>query len=128
MQILLDTHTFLWFVVGDSKLSPLARTLIQEPTNQRFMSVASAWEIAIKMNRGKLNIGASFDQLIPHQLDDNDIVLLPIYAEHLSQVTILPLHHRDPFDRLMIAQSIVENMPIVSKDSAFDAYGVRRLW
>ena len=128
MQILLDTHAFLWFVAGSSKLSPLARRLIQEPTTQRFMSVVSAWEIAIKMNRGKLKVGSSFDQLIPHQLDDNDIVLLPIYVEHLSQVTILPLHHRDPFDRLMIAQSIVENMPIVSKDSAFDAYGVRRLW
>jgi len=119
MQILLDTHAFLWFVAGSSKLSPLARRLIQEPTNQRFMIVVSAWEIAIKMNRGKLKVGSSFDQLIPHQLHDNDIVLLPIYVEHLSQVTILPLHHRDPFDRLMIAQSIVENIPIISKDSAF---------
>jgi PIN domain nuclease of toxin-antitoxin system len=128
MQILLDTHAFLWFVAGSSKLSPLARRLIEEPTNQRFMSVVSAWEIAIKMNRGKLKVGSSFDQLIPHQLHENDIVLLPIYAEHLSQVTILPLHHRDPFDRLMIAQSIVENIPIISKDSAFDAYRVKRLW
>ena len=90
--------------------------------------MASAWEIAIKMNLGKLNISATFDQLIPYQLRGNNIKLLPIQIRHLSQVAALPLHHRDPFDRLMIAQSMVENLPIISRDSAFDAYGITRIW
>jgi PIN domain nuclease of toxin-antitoxin system len=91
-------------------------------------SAATAWEIALKMSLGKLNMAATFDQLFPAQLQVNDMTLLPIEVTHLVQVATLPWSHRDPFDRLHIAQSIVENTPILSRDPAFDRYTIERLW
>jgi PIN domain nuclease of toxin-antitoxin system len=128
MNLLLDTHTFLWFIMGSPHLSANTRALIEDLANERFLSVASLWEIAIKLNIGRLALTAPFDVLIPQQLSLNSIELLNIKIDHAAVVATLPLHHRDPFDRLLIAQAMVEKMPIVSIDKAFDAYPVTRLW
>lgn len=128
MKLLLDTHVFLWFIMGSSHLSADARALIEDESNRKFISVASLWEIAIKSSIGKLSLSAPFDQLIPQQLSSNGFELLPIEIAHLAAVATLPFHHRDPFDRLLIAQAVTEKMPVVSSDSAFDAYtNVNRL-
>jgi PIN domain nuclease of toxin-antitoxin system len=128
MKLLLDTHAFLWFIMGSSNMSPSARALIEDEASERFLSVASLWEIAIKLSIGKLTLSAPFDVLIPQQLGLNGIELLGIAIDHVTVVSTLPSHHRDPFDRLLIAQAIVESMPIISIDTAFDMYAVKRLW
>lgn len=125
---LLDTHAFLWFINGDSQLSVKARELIEDLSDPAVLSVASLWEIAIKVSSGKLSLVEPFDILIPQQMLLNRIRALDISLPHLTEVVQLPFHHRDPFDRLLIAQAIVERIPIVSRDTAFDAYGIRRLW
>lgn len=128
MKLLLDTHTLIWFIMGDTKLPVPLRTLLETVENQRLISVASLWEIAIKMSLGKLDMGAPFAALIPGQLLANQIEILPIAVAHLHQVATLPFHHRDPFDRLLIAQSQVEQLPILSRDPTFDEYNIQRLW
>jgi PIN domain nuclease of toxin-antitoxin system len=128
MNLLLDTHAFLWFVMGSDNLSSKARALIEDPANENFLSIASLWEMAIKFSLGKLVLSASFDDLIPEQLNLNGIRLLDISVDHVSLVARLPFHHRDPFDRLLVAQAITEKMPVVSIDAAFDNYGIARLW
>jgi PIN domain nuclease of toxin-antitoxin system len=128
MKLLLDTHAFLWFVMGSANLSGRARALIEDPSNEGLLSIASLWEMAIKVSLGKLTLSASFDDLIPEQLNSNGFGLLNIRIAHVSLVATLPFHHRDPFDRLLIAQGLTEKIPVVSIDSAFDAYGITRLW
>lgn len=128
MRLLLDTHTLIWFITDDAKLSPTALQLIEDGNNTASVSIASLWEIAIKMRLGKLLAGANFDSLFPSQLTSNAIDLMPIELAHVARVATLSLHHRDPFDRLLIAQALHENLPIISADAAFDDYGVRRLW
>ena len=128
MRLLLDTHAFLWFVIGDTRLSGKAQALIEDESNQRFFSVASLWEIAIKVSIGRLTLSAPFDDIFPSQLVKNGIDLLGITIAHTSALTSLPYHHRDPFDRLLIAQAISEQMQIASVDGAFDAYPIFRLW
>jgi PIN domain nuclease of toxin-antitoxin system len=128
MRLLLDTHAFLWFIMGSANLSVNARALIENPANERLLSIVSLWEIAIKTSLGKLTLSASFDELIPAQLKLNGIDLLNINVDHLSTLTTLPFHHRDPFDRLIIAQAIVEKPTVISLDGAFDTYGVTRHW
>jgi PIN domain nuclease of toxin-antitoxin system len=128
VRLLLDTHTFLWFVNGDAKLSAHARTLIEDMTNERLFSIASIWEMAIKVSTGRLSFTSPFDTFVAEQTERNRIDLLPITIAHTSQTIDLPYHHRDPFDRLLIAQAIVERMPLVSIDTAFDDYPITRLW
>jgi PIN domain nuclease of toxin-antitoxin system len=128
MRLLLDTHSFLWFIDGSENLSTTGRTLIEDASNQPFLSVAGLWEMAIKLSLGKLRLAQPFDLLIPQQMQLNGIEPLGIEMDHVATVAKLPFHHRDPFDRLLIAQAMVEQIPIVSADTAFDAYGVRRLW
>ena len=128
MRVLLDTHTFLWFITADPKLSSPAQQTLAAGSNQLLMSLASVWEIAIKVGTGRLPISASLDTFIPEQLRSNRIELLPIVMEHTFEVARLPLHHRDPFDRIIIAQAIREGMPLVSADEAFDAYPIHRIW
>ncbi len=128
MRLLLDTHACLWFLSGDARLNATARALIEDVNNERFLSMASLWEIAIKMGLGKLLAGQNFRTLFPALLTSNSIDLLPIKVAHVAQVATLPMHHRDPFDRLLVAQALTENLPLISADSAFDIYGVRRLW
>ena len=126
MKYLLDTHTLLWFLSGDGRLGNRARELVKDSSNERFFSVASLWEIAIKVD--KLALTKPFNQLFPEQLEFNGIKILNITVDSLTKLTVLPFHHRDPFDRLIIAQALVEELLIIGKDMVFDAYGVRREW
>ena len=128
MNLLLDTHTPLWFIAGSANLSASARGLIEYAANEKFVSAASVWEIAIKVSIGKPALSASFDVLFPHQLEINGFELLPVKIEHASVVAGLPFHHRDPFDRLLLAQAIKEEMTLVSADKNFDDYAINRLW
>ncbi len=128
MKYLLDTHRLLWFLSGDEQLSAPARQLIENESNEMFISVASLWEIAIKVSLRKLHLGQPFEKLFPFQLEQNSIEILDISLTHLSTLSRLPFHHRDPFDRLIIAQSFVENLPIIGVDGLFDAYSVQRQW
>ncbi len=128
MKLLLDTQAFLWFFIGDASLSPNARALIEDPSNEKFFSVASLWEIAIKVSIGKLILTVPFEEIFPRLLPDHGINLLSLAPAHLSIVANLPFHHRDPFDRVIIAQAMIEQMQIVSVDQAFDNYSVSRLW
>lgn len=126
MRLLIDTHIFIWYISNDSKLSTTARTLIDDENNEILLSIASIWEMAIKYSLGKLCLVIPFECLIPQQLDINAIELLHIDINHLVVVSTLPFHHKDPFDRLLIAQAIAEKLPIISADSAFDNYLIRR--
>jgi PIN domain nuclease of toxin-antitoxin system len=128
VNLLLDTHALLWFLAGDPRLSTTARMAIEDPGNTRFFSVASAWEIVIKTSLGKLTLAGPFHELIPVQLRANSIQLLPISPEHLNHLLTLPFHHRDPFDRMLIGQALVESATLVSADSTLDRYAVPRLW
>ena len=128
MRLLLDTHAFLWFVGGDERLSGKAKEAIADLENEVFLSVASLWEIAVKINIGKLKLPRSFGELIPEQLLQNEITVLRIELSHMTKYVDLPLHHRDPFDRLIVVQAQVEEMPVVSKDETFGSYDVDLLW
>jgi PIN domain nuclease of toxin-antitoxin system len=128
MRLLLDTHTFLWFINGDENLSQRSKILIQESDNEVFISIATLWEITIKTSLGKLELSQPFDLLIPRELTNNEFTQLPITIEHLIKLGSLPFHHRDPFDRLLIAQSLYEQMPLISKDGEFDDYELERIW
>ena len=128
MKYLLDTHTLIWFLQGDKKLSDKARRLIDSPRNSKFLSIVSLWEIAVKVSLGKLVLNKSFERLFPEQLHFNRIEILDITVDSLTKLMTLPFHHRDPFDRLIIAQALVEGIPIIGADAAFDAYGISREW
>lgn len=128
MKYLLDTHTLLWFLTGDKKLSAKARGLMENSRNAKFLSIVSLWEIAIKVSLGKLVLDKPFERLFPDQLHFNRIELLDITVDSLIKLATLPFHHRDPFDRLIIAQALVEGLPIIGADGAFDAYGISREW
>jgi PIN domain nuclease of toxin-antitoxin system len=127
MRVLLDTHVFLWFLTGDLRCSVWARSTVADPANDIFVSVASLWEIAIKSSLGKLTLAAPFDQLFPQQMAANSMQLLPIGLEELGVVARLPFHHRDPFDRLLVTQASVHDLPLLSADQRLDAYRVTRL-
>ena len=126
MQLLLDTHILIWFINGDVQLTEDLRGNIKNLKNQCYVSIASIWEIAIKTRLGKLNLNISFD-ILKAILITNQIQLLPISFEHTQQLLSLPLHHTDPFDRLIIAQAVYENMVIVSKDAKFRLYDITLL-
>ena len=128
MRYLLDTHTLLWFISENKKLSDRAHRLILDSSSEIFLSIASLWEIAIKVNIGKLTLDEPFEQLFPKELHFHNLRILEITVDSLARLTALPVHHRDPFDRLIIAQALVEGLPIIGVDSAFDAYGVSREW
>ena len=127
MRLLLDTHTFLWFIDDSPQLSAHAKSILEADT-ELLLSTVSLWEIAIKISIGKLTLAQPYNVLIPEQLALNSIKELPISLAHLDVVSALPFAHRDPFDRLIIAQAITESLPIVSADSAFDFYPIKRLW
>ena len=128
MKLLLDTHTFLWFIGGNINLNSNAQKIIENRENQRFLSVASLWEMSIKVSIGKLNLALSFPDLVKREIYGNAIELLEILPTHLDVLAKLPFHHKDPFDRLIISQSIVERMAIVTKDKAFESYPVEVIW
>lgn len=128
MNIILDTHTFLWFIGGSNRLSSHARDIIEDTSNDRYLSVASLWEMAIKVSIGKLDIPLPFTRLVRQHVVGNSIDLLQIEPEHLDEQRRMPFHHRDPFDRLIIAQAITEEMDVVGRDEAFEAYPIRMVW
>lgn len=128
MIYLLDTHAFLWFINDDKALSRTAKVLIEDSQNVIYLSIASIWEIAIKVSLGKLEVPSPFNTFINEQLHENSITVLEIKVEHTGRIVELPLHHRDPFDRLIIAQALNDTLPIIGKDDIFDRYGVKRHW
>ena len=128
MKLLLETHTLLWFIGGSLNLSDTARNAIVDRNNQRFLSIASLWEMSIKVSIRKLKLAMSFTDLVKREVNGNAIELIGVLPEHLDALAKLPFHHKDPFDRLIIAQSLVENMPIITKDTAFLNYPVKLLW
>ena len=128
MNLILDTHTFLWFTNASPELSATARNLIEDAANDLFLSVASPWEIGIKVSTGKLTLGRPVNDFFERRMRETGVRLLPISLAHVARVAMLPFHHRDPFDRMLVAQSLTENMAIVSADAVLDAYGVTRLW
>ncbi|MCC6354458.1 MAG: type II toxin-antitoxin system VapC family toxin [Verrucomicrobiae bacterium] len=127
MRVVLDTHAWLWFLQGDPAGNP-ARRWIEDPAGECWVSAASIWEAAIKVSLGKLRLPYSLSEDLPGLMEENGFVELPVRASHAAQLEGMPFHHRDPFDRLLVAQCLAESLPIVSADRAFEAYGVRRLW
>jgi PIN domain nuclease of toxin-antitoxin system len=123
MKYLIDTHIFIWFVENSPNLPPNIKNLIEDETSEIFISIVSLWEISIKMSIGKLNISTTYVDVID-VLNDNLIEILPITFAHTLENTQLPFHHRDPFDRIIAAQAIVENIDFISADAAFDNYFV----
>ena len=128
MNLLLDTHTVLWFGRASPQLSAEALRLIQDPENDLFLSIASPWEVGIKISTGKLVLGESVDAFFDEQIRLLSLHLLPVSLAHVARISTLPFHHRDPFDRMLVAQSLIENMAIVSADAVLDTYSVIRLW
>lgn len=128
MNLLLDTCTFLWYVTDDDSLSVTAGLLIADPNNTSYVSVATIWEMAIKSRTGKLEIPSPFAQFIDTALLSNSFRIRNINISRLKRVALLPLIHRDPFDRLLIAQSLAEDLPIITNDTVFDACQVQRVW
>ena len=128
MRLLLDTHTVLWFVLNDPQLSRPADALITDPTNEVLISPATYWEMAIKVAKKKLDLLAPYDDFMKRGIEGNNFTILPIETKHTSVLTTMPMHHKDPFDRLIVSQALVERIPVVSVDLEFDAYGVNRLW
>ena len=128
MRLLLDTHAFLWWVNDSKDLSGRARSAIANQKNECFFSMASAWEIAIKVSIGKLELPYTVERFLPEHLATNAIRELPIEIRHVARAGGLPFHHRDPFDRVIAAQALVEKLAIVSADPIFEKYGVKRVW
>lgn len=128
MKCLLDTHAFLWAVNDSALLSRLAHDAIEDGENELFLSVASLWEIAIKLSIGKLRLEMPFLDLAIHEPEVHGVELLQISTRHLDAVSRFPFYHRDPFDRLLVAQCHVEDFALISHDEALDRYGIDRLW
>ncbi len=128
MRILLDTCTFLWMVAREEALSPRARALLLDAESDLVLSAASSWEIAIKVRIGKLELARPPTRFVAEHMEASQIEPLPVEHAHALATAELPAHHGDPFDRLLVAQARLEKLPILSPDTAFDAYGVERLW
>jgi len=127
MKLLLDTHAFLWFLGGDSLLSNKAKTLIKNPKNEKYISIAAFWEIAIKQSLGKLTLGVSFAELKSETIK-NGFQILPITFNDTLRLTTLPFHHRDPFDRIIISQAMENDLTLLSCDSNFNLYDLKLVW
>ena len=127
MRLLLDTHTFIWYVTDNPRLSPHVKLLIEDENNEKLVSIASIWEMAIKDSIGRLNFSLPFIEFVGQQLTVSNIRLLEINLQHIEVVASVPLHHRDPFDRLIIAQSMAQQIPILSVDAIFDACAIARV-
>ena len=125
---MLDTHTLFWSVETPSKLSAVALAAMQDPANDRLLSAATIWELAIKVGQGKIALSIPYRQWMTTAVADLKLHIVPIAVEYAERQAALPTHHKDSFDRLLIAQALVDGIAIVSADAAFDAYGVRRLW
>ena len=127
MRLLLDTHVFLWFFTGSERLSRRARRAIESDEAEMILSAASVWELAIKARLGRLTLPTTVEDYIAEKAAAG-LLILPIIWTHAAAVEKLPLHHRDPFDRLIVAQALCEKLPVVTGDAAFRRYGVRVIW
>ncbi len=128
MRVLVDTHVFLWWVEGDRALPAKARSALADPDNECLLSLASVWELAIKISLGKLRLALPVRRYVAEHVAANGFQLLDIGLSHLGRVETLATHHRDPFDRLLIAQALEEKLPVVTADPVFRKYGVKRIW
>ena len=128
MKLLLDTHAFIWWDSEPQKLSAQVLALFQESSNQLLLSTASVWEMQIKLQLGKLQLERPLAELIAGQQEKNGIELLPVQLEHILALQTLPTHHKDPFDRLLIAQANIEDAVLVTADPIFAKYPVKILW
>ena len=128
MSLLLDTHAALWYALEDPQLTAAARHAIENEPASVFVSPASYWEIAIKISLGKYQLASAFDLFWKRAVDEEGLTVLPIEIRHASQVTVLPYVHRDPFDRMLVAQALTDGLILVSNDSILDGYGIRRIW
>jgi PIN domain nuclease of toxin-antitoxin system len=127
MKLLLGTHIFIWWADHPEKLSPAALSALEDETNELLLSVASVWEMQIKTQLGRLKLGLPLRELVKTQQETNDLTISPLALKHVLALDALPFHHKDPFDRLLIAQSIEEDLTLVSADSWFSAYSVKLL-
>lgn len=128
MRLLLDTHAYIWLFEDDPRLSATARKLLSDPRNTLLLSAVSCWEVSIKQSLGKLDVHRSPLDVADQGLREGHVQWLPLALAHCVQLQALPLHHRDPFDRMLIAQALAEDCAVLSADPQFDAYPVRRLW
>ena len=128
MNLLADTHAFIWSFSDTKKLSPIAAAEFKNPANQIFLSVASVWEMQIKIKLGQMVFADTLENIINEQQSVNSIQILPVQLAHALYLEKLPYHHKDPFDRLLISQAIVENLTLVSTDRAISLYPVKLLW
>lgn len=128
MRLLLDTHAFLWWIEGTPAVGRRARVAVANPDNEVLFSIASCWELAIKLSLGKLRLAESLTRFIPEQLRVNGFSLLDVQLRHVVRVADLPFRHRDPFDRLLVAQALEDDLTVVSADRVFRKYGVAVLW
>ena len=128
MKYLIDTHTLLWIVTKNKKLSKKVKDIYLNSENQIFISLASLWEMAIKINLKKLSINEPLKDFVKNQIKNNDINILDIKTKHILLLENLPYYHMDPFDRLIISQSINEQIPLLSFDKVFDKYSIKRIW
>jgi len=127
MKLLLDTHIFIWWADQPEGLSPAALSALEDEANELLLSVASVWEMQIKIQLGKLKLSLSLKELVKNQQQTNDLTVSPVALTHVLALDALPFHHKDPFDRLLIAQSISEGLTVVTADSQFSAYSVKLL-
>ena len=128
MRLIIDTQVLIWWANDVSNISRRVQDIIFDLDNELWLSLASIWEMQIKISLGKLDLPRSLPNIITTQMEENQIKILPIELSHIYGLDRLPLHHRDPFDRLIITQSLTEEIPIASIDKAFDAYLVERIW
>jgi PIN domain nuclease of toxin-antitoxin system len=128
MNVLLDTHAFLWAITGDKQLSEIARETFLNSGNRLFFSAVSMWEICIKISLGKLSLKRGWFKKIQNELMINAVQWLPVEMPHCAELTKLPFHHRDPFDRMLIAQARVEDLQVLSRDVRLSDYDIGRLW
>ena len=128
MRVLIDTHVFIWWTSGVKKLSSEVYDLLLDSDTEAVLSIVSIWEMQIKSSLGKLQFKTTLRELVDDEINRNRIELLPISLSHIYALSNLPPHHRDPFDRMLIAQSLDANLQIISIDEKFDAYGINRIW
>jgi PIN domain nuclease of toxin-antitoxin system len=128
LKVLIDTHTLYWSVDDPAKVSTVAMAVLQPLTNDVLLSAATIWELAIKVGLGKMALSLPYRQWMEKAITDLKLIILPITVEYAERQSTLPPHHKDPFDRLLIAQALVDGIPMVSADAAVDPYGVTRIW
>jgi PIN domain nuclease of toxin-antitoxin system len=128
VRLLLDSHTLIWAVDNPSQLGQSAVAALQSPTNQLLISAGTIWELGIKTGIGKLVLSQSYRQWMSQAIIDLDLEILPLSVEYAAVQATLPMHHKDPFDRLLVAQAQIEKIPLVSCDVILDRYGISRLW